>query len=57
MPKFALLLVATIGLTIRSSAQEWKLVPGAFPQTRWAKDVSPDKVRRFITFAVSDLTI
>ncbi|MCE9611285.1 MAG: hypothetical protein K8R23_13910 [Chthoniobacter sp.] len=42
--RFSLLLCAATGLTICCSAQEWKMVPGAFPQTRWAKDVSPNGV-------------
>ena len=38
------LLFAIVCLAGQIVAADWAPVPGAFPLTRWAKDVSPDKV-------------
>ena len=38
------LVLATLCLAVHTFAADWKPAPGPFPLTRWAKDVSPDKV-------------
>ena len=43
MEKLTLVLL-TLGLAGMVLAADWKPVPGKFPMTRWANDVSPDKV-------------
>ena len=41
--KKIILLLTTLWLASHAVAADWKPVPGPFPMTRWAKDVSPDQ--------------
>ena len=41
--KIIVLAIGVLCLAGQGFGADWKPVPGAFPMTRWAKDVSPDK--------------
>ena len=41
--KSIVLVIGVLCLAGQGFGADWKPVPGAFPMTRWAKDVSPDK--------------